>query len=148
MPQKSSWWHSWEITINSNWATTLLMAFLFAFCAFLLAWAIRDLLFDTVDHGTPRSLDAIGYAIVALYGFLFTFSFPAKGVKVAFFLTGINYARLAIGYFYPPLIHQHSIAIIGSIVKQVALAIFLFAIAQWFRLVIRRPSAVDPRGSD
>ncbi len=138
----------WEITIDSDWVTILLMVFLFAFCAFLLAWAIRDLLLDNVDHGAPRRLDAIGYVIVALYGFLFTYSFPAKIVKVAFFLMGANYTRLAIGYFYAPSIHQHSVAVIGSITQQIALAIFLFAIAQWFKLVLRRSSAVDPPGTD
>lgn len=145
MSRLSEWWRSWEITIGSDWATILLMSFLFAFCAFLFAWAVRDLLFDNVDHGVPRRLDAIGYVIVALYGFLLANSFPAKSLKVAFLLTGANHARLAIGYFYAPAIYQHSVAVTGSIAKQIALAIFLFAIAQWFKSVVRWSFAFDPR---
>ena len=137
-----------DVLIDTSWAMVILMALLFACCAFLLTWSVRNLLFDSVSHDAPSRLDASGCAIVAIYGLVFAYSFPPKSVKVAFLLMGSNYARLAIGYFYPPAIQQNTAAIIGSIAQQIAFAIFLFAIAQWFKSVVRRSPPGDPGGGD
>ena len=137
-----------DALIDSNRTMLVLMAFLFICCAFLLTWSIRDFLFDKMDHGLPRRLDAIGYAIVATYGFLFAYSFPRWNVKVASLLIGADYLRLAIGYLYPAAIHQHSVMLIGLIAKQIAFVIFLYAIAEWFKSAVRRYPSTQQRGGN
>ena len=118
---------------------TIFMALLFAFCAFLLVWNIRNFLLSNLDSGIPRRLDAIRYVVVAVYGFVFAYSFPKKIVKVGLLILAFNYARLAIGYLYAPAIHDHSIAVVASIAKQIAFALFLFAIARWFKSARQLP---------
>jgi hypothetical protein len=144
----------WEITIDSNWIMTVGMALLFAFIAFLLGWGIRDLLFDKVDYGVSQGarsgwLDTVTYVIGAVYFFLFAYSFPAKHLKIAFLLLGTDMViRVALYYFHSSATMQHSAAVAGSIASQIAYAIILFAIAQWFKSVIRSAHPSDPGVSD
>ena len=134
--------HKREIAIDSNWIITIGMALLFAFTAFLLGWSIRDLLFDKVDHGVLQRvrsgwLDTLTYVIGAVYFFLFAYSFPAKHLKVAFLLLGAKYLGLvAVPYLHAGANVQHSAAIAGAIASQIAYAIILLAIAQWFKTVV------------
>jgi hypothetical protein len=124
----------------------VLMAFLFVCCASLLAWDVRDFLFGKVDHGVHSRLEAVGYVVVAIYGFFFAYSYPRWNVKVASLLIGANYARLAIGYLYSPAVHQHSVVLSGSIATQIAFVIFLYAITEWFKSVVRRSPPTEQRG--
>ena len=143
MSQKTSWWRSWEITVDSNWIMTIGMVLLFAFIAFLLGWSIRNLMFDRVDHVDLHRVrngwfDVLTYAMGAVYSFLFAYSFPAKHLRVAFLLLGAKYLGLvAAPYLHVGAEVLHSAAIAGAIASQIAYAIILFAIAQWFKTVVR-----------
>jgi len=154
MSQKTSWWRSWEITVDSNWIMTIGMILLFAFTAFLLAWNIRDLLFDKVDYRVSQGvrhgwLDTLTYVLGAVYFFLFAYSFPAKHLKAAFLLLGTEYAgRVPLVYLHVAVGVQHTVAIAGSIAAQVAYTIILFAIVQWFKSVVRWVSPSNPGAPD
>ena len=143
MSQKTSWWRSWEITVDSNWIMTIGTALLFAFIAFLLGWNIRDFLFDRVDYRVLQGvhngwLDTLTYVIGAAYSFMFAYSFPRKHLKVAFLLLGTEYTvRFAIEYLHVAVGMHHSAAVAGSIARQVAFTIILVAIIQWFKSVVR-----------
>ena len=134
---------AWEVTIDSNWIITIGMTLIFAFIAFLLGWSIRDLLFDRVDYRAlqrvpNRWLDPLTYPLGAVYSFLFAYSFKAKPLKVAFLLLGANYsAHFALAYLHLAVGVQHSVAVTGSIVRQIAYTIILVAIIQWFKSVVR-----------
>jgi len=143
MSQKTSWWHSWEITVDSNWIMTTGMILLFGFIAFLLGWSVRDLLFDKVDYRVVPSvrhgwLDTLAYVLGAVYCFVFTYSFPEKHLKVAFLLLAAQYTvRFAIEYLHVATGVHHSAAVAGSVARQVAYTIILVAIIQWFKSVVR-----------
>jgi hypothetical protein len=146
--------HKREITIDSNWVITIGMASLFAFIAFLLGWSIRNLLFDKLDHGLLQGvrsawLGALTYVLGVVYSFLFAYSFPAKHLKVAFLLLGAKYLLLvAVSYLHVGADVQHSAAIAGAIASQIAYTIILFAIAQWFKTVVRQTPPGDHGVSD
>jgi hypothetical protein len=152
--QKSQTQRQGDVTIDSNWVITIGMALLFAFIAFLLGWSIKDLLFDKLDHEVlqrARSgwLDALTYVLGAVYSFLFAYSFPAKHLKIAFLLLGAKYLVLvAVSYLHAGAVVQHSAAIAGAIASQIAYTIILFAIAQWFKTVVRQIPPGDHGVSD
>jgi len=153
MSQKTSWWRSWEITIDSNWIMTIGMGLLFAFIAFLLGWSIRDLLFDKLDHEVLQRarngwLDTFTYLIGAAYSFLFAYSFPGKHLKIAFLLLGAQYLALVAVFYHAGTNVQHSAVIAGAIASQIAYTIILVAIIQWFRSVVRWVSPSNPGVSD
>ena len=143
MSQKTSWWRSWEITVDSNWIMTIGMVLLFAFIAFLLGWSIRDVLFDKVDYRVLQGarngwFDALTYALGAVYCFVFAYSFQGKHLKVAFLLLATEYTvRFAIEYLHVAAGVHHSAAVAGSIACQFAYTIILVAIIQWFKSVVR-----------
>jgi len=138
-----------DITVDSNWIITIGMALLFAFTVFLLGWSIRDLLFDKLDQGVlqlVRSgwLDTLTYVMGAVYFFLFAYSFPAKHLKLAFLLLGAKYLILIAASYLPVGTNvRHSAAIAGAIASQIAYAIILFAIARWFKTVVRQTPTGD-----
>ncbi len=150
MSQKTSWWNSWEIAIDSNWIVTIGMVLLFAYVAFLLGWSIRDLLFDKFDYRVLQGarngwLDTFDYVIGAFVFFLWAYSIPGKRLKVAFLLLGTEYTvRFAIEYLHVAAGVHHSAAVVGSIARQVAYTIILVAIIQWFKSVVRWISSSNP----
>jgi hypothetical protein len=143
MSQKTSWWNSWEITVDSNWIMTIGMVLIFVFVAFLLGWSIRDFLFDKVDYRVLRGarngwFDALTYALGAVYCFVFAYSFAGKHLKVAFLLLATEYTvHFAIEYLHVAAGVHHSVAVAGCIARQVAYTIILVAINQWFKSVVR-----------
>ncbi len=143
MSQKTSWWNSWEITVDSNWIMTIGMVLLFAIIALLLGWSIRDLLFDKVDYRVLQGarngwFDTLAYVLGAAYSFVFAYWFPGKHLKVAFLLLATEYTvRFAIEYLHVAAGVHHSAAVVGSIARQVAFTIILVAIIQWFKSVAR-----------
>lgn len=145
----TDWCRRWEITIDSNWIMTVGMALLFAFVVIQLTWSIRDLLFDRAVPDLSRTMDLVTYAVGVVYSFLFAYSFPGKHVKVAFLLLGANYtAAIVLHYVRASASLEHSAAVIGSIGRQVAFAILLLAIAQWFKSVVRWVPPSDHGGPD
>ena len=132
MNQSSRSQRIWEITSDSNWIMTVGMGLLFAFCACLLFWDVRDLLSNGVAWDVSHGFDFITYTLGAVYCFLFAYSFPAKHLKLAFLLLGTDYSvRLVTGHLGLSGSVQYSASIICSIARQIAFVIILFAIAQW-----------------
>lgn len=138
-----------DVTVDSNWIMTVGMALLFAFCAFLLIWNIRDLLFGNIEREVSHTIDVVTYALGALYCFLFAYSFPAKHLKAAFLLLGINYAvRLGISHLHVSASAHHSASVICSVAWQIGFLIILVAIAKWFKSVVRRGHPTDHGATD
>ncbi len=140
MSQKTSWWNSWEITIDSNWIVTIGMALLLVFCGWQLIREVRHLVNgDLVEQIIlTHVFDKISAVIYVVYCFLFAFSFSAKSVKLAFVLLGTDKViRVALHYFHSSATMQHSAAVAGSIARQIAFTIIFVAIIQWFRSVVR-----------
>ena len=141
-----------DILINSNWIITIGMALLFAFIAFLLGWSIRGLLFDKVDYRVAHEvhavwLDRFGIVIGAIYFFLFAYSFPPKHLKVAFLLLGAKYTTLVALTFAHAAVPP-SAGLAMEIASQIAYAIILIAIVQWFKAMVRRTYPNDSGVSD
>jgi len=143
-----------DILIDSDWITTIGMALLFALIVFLLGWSIRDFLFNKVDHEVLQHvrrgwLDALTNPIGVVYCFLFAYSFPAKHLKIAFLLLGTKYlALIAVSYLHTGADVRQCASIAGAIASQIAYAIILIAIAQWFKTVVRRDRPTEPEVSD
>ena len=132
------------ITVNSDWIMTLEMAALFVIVGAILIWKIRGLAFGVAsEHVSLLSI------ITVVYCFIFAFSIPGKFVKAAFVLLGTETAsRLLLKYLHAPSSVRHAAGIGGSVLDQVALTIFLVAIAQWFKSVVHRapPSTTGDPG--
>src|ERR1700732_1748761 len=132
-----------EITIDSDWITTLVMALLLVFCAWQLIREARHLVFDSLA-GTillTQSIDKVRTAILVGCYFLGVFLPWPRSVKLGGLLLGTDIVvRVALHYFNASTSEQHSAAVAGSIARQVALALFIFAIAQWLKSVVRRAS--------
>jgi hypothetical protein len=143
MSQKTSWWRSWEITIDSNWIMTVLMGFAFVTCGTILGWNIRNLLLDRMDD--PVSL----YSVIGSIGyFSVAYGLSAKSLKVAFLLLGTNMlVRSALYYLHASTNVQHSAWTVCSIARQIAYIVILLVIAQWFRSVVRWNQSPE-QGSD
>jgi hypothetical protein len=151
MSQKTSWWNSWEITIDSNWIVTIGMALLLLFCGWQLVWEARHLVFGNLVEQIilTRVFDKISAVIYVVCCLLFVFSFPAKSVKLAFVLLGTNQViRIVLHYFHSSAATLHSAAVAGSIARQIAFTLLFVAIIQWFRSVVRWVSLSNPGVSD
>ena len=122
-----------EITINSDWIMTIGMALLFLVCSGLFVRTFRNFCFDKIDERV-----SLIFLLGTVYYFLFAYAFHAKSLKVAFLLLGTQaVVRSALYYLRAPANAQHVAAMAGSIAKQIAIAIILIAIADWFRSVVR-----------
>jgi hypothetical protein len=74
---------------------------------------------------------------LAVYCFLFAFSFQALRVRLALILLGAEaVVRLSLSYLHVSPATLHVADIGASLADQVALAIIAFAIVQWFKSVI------------
>ena len=140
-----------DITIDSDWITTFVMALLLIFCCWQLLREGRHLVFDGLA-GTillTQFIDKARTAIIAVCYFLGVFLPWPMSVKVGGLLMGTDIiVRVALYYLDASTSVQHTAAVAGSITRQVALALFIFAIVQWFKSVVRRASAGNPGVSD
>ena len=145
----------WEVTIESDWLTTLGAALLLILCGLLLSREIAHVMWG--HFVGPMHLQRSFWSIfskafeliVAIYCFMFAFKFPRKSLKVASVLMGTNFA----GYFVLSCFHisssvRHIAAVSGSVMRQIALAIFCVAIAQWLKSVVRWDSPSETCGGD
>lgn len=81
------WWRGWEITINSNSITTVLMAMFLPACGALLIKEIVDFVIGNVSERLPlRSnlLTNITNAMIAVCYFSVIFSTLAKLAELSF----------------------------------------------------------------
>ena len=145
----------WEITVERDWFTTLMAAVLFAVSGLLLVREIDHFIWGRFSEPAlfHRSFwtiwNKVFEAIAAIYFFMLAFTFPKKSVKIAFLLMGTDLAGFVLlSCFYISPGVRHFAAVSGSAVRQVALAIFCVALAQWLRSVVRRGRESEPPGGE
>ena len=146
--------HTWTITVESDWATTVGAAVLLIVCGLLLAREIDHFIWGHLRRPVPiyggfwSIWNKVFEAIAAIYGFIFAFTFPNNSVKVVCLLLGIDlFSSVLLSCFHAPPAALHIAAVGGSVVRQIALAIFCVALAQWLRSVIRRDQS-EPSGGE
>ncbi len=146
---------TWEITVESNWLTTLGAVVLFMVCGLLLVREIDHFIWGHVSgpvrlhRGFWSVWNKVFEAIAAIYGFIFAFNFPNKYVKTACVLMGIDLsASVLLSCFHIPPSALHIAAMSGSALRQVALAIFCVALAQWLKSVVRRGAQPEIPGGE
>jgi|HubBroStandDraft_1064217.scaffolds.fasta_scaffold89101_2 hypothetical protein len=140
-----------EITIDSDWITTILMALLFVFCGWQFIREARRLVFDSLAGPVllTRLIDKISTALVVVCYFLAGFSLWPRPVRIAGPLLGTDLVvRVTLHYFHAATTAQHFAGVAGSIARQIALALLIFAIVQWFKSVVRSVPAPNPGVSD
>ena len=94
-------------------------------------------------------IDKIRTSLLVVCYFLGVFLPWPRPVKLGGLLLGTDIVvRVALHYFGGSISVQHSVTVAGSIARQVALALFIFAIAQWFKSVVRRVPPSNPGSSD
>jgi len=140
-----------EITIDSDWITTIVMALLLVFCVWRLILEGRHLVFDGLagEILLTQVIDKIRTSLLVVCYFLGVFLPWPRSVKLGGLLLGTDIVvRVALRYFGVSISAQHSVAVAGAIAREVALALFIFAIAQWFKSVVRRVPPSNPGVSD
>ena len=152
MDQKSGWWHSWEITIDSDWITAVLMAVFLLACGTLLISEITHFAWGSVVERSLVSRDLfrnVINAMTSLCFFMAVFTALPKLFKISSLLMGVDFAgRLVLGYFHVSNHLQHFTAIAGSALRQIALTLALVAILQWFKTVTRWVPRTDSGTED
>lgn len=125
-----------EITIDSNWIETIVMAVILVFCGWQLIREAQHLLSDRLK-GTvllTQFIDKARTGLLVCCYFLGVFLPWPRSVKLGGLLLGTDMVvRIALHYFDASTPVWHSAAVAGSIARQVALVLFIFAIAQWFK---------------
>lgn len=151
MSQKTSWWRSWEIAIDSNWITTIAMAVLLVLgCMALIRDAIH-LIFGTLQISPFDANRFSNILLIAatIYIFILAFVARARFLNVALGAMGIDLAgRMLLVYFHASPAVQHFGAEAGSVLRQIAYAIFIVWILQWFGSVVRWIQPDSQRGAD
>ncbi|SPF33687.1 membrane hypothetical protein [Candidatus Sulfotelmatobacter kueseliae] len=144
-----------QITVESDWITTLEVGALFVVCGLLLAGEIHNVLYGQIAGEHPVHRDFLSILIkvftpiAAAYCFMLAFRFPKTSVRTAFLLVGADLVRSAVlSVFHVPSVARHAAVIAGSAARQIALAIFLVAIAQWFKSVVHWAPPSEPQGGD
>lgn len=147
--------HAWKITVESDWATTVGAAALLIVCGLLLAREIDHFIWGHLRRPVPiyrgfwSIWSKVFEAIAAIYGFIFAFTFTNNSVKIACLLMGIELSSFVLlSCFHTPPAALHIAAVGGSVVRQIALAIFCVALAQWLRSVIRRDRQSELSGGE
>jgi hypothetical protein len=153
-PQKASL-RVWEITVESDWITTVGAVLLFVICGLLLIREIRHIIWghlSVLPHlhkGLWSIWNWVFEGIAAVYCFILAFTFPRKPVKLACALAGIYLAGpFLLSCFRLSLSVQHVARVSRSILYQFALVISCVAIADWLRSVVHRGPPSEPQGGD
>jgi hypothetical protein len=132
-----------KMTIDSDSITTIGMALLLVACGWQLIREGRHLVFDRLT-GTvllTQFIDKVCTGLLVVCYFLGVFLPWPRSVKLGGLLLGTDIAvRVALHYFNASPTVQHSAAVAGSIARQVALVLFIFAIVQWFKSKVRGTS--------
>jgi hypothetical protein len=155
MNQKAASKPVWEITIDSDWITTGVMAVLFVSCGLLLAQEIHYVAQGYFPGPERLRIDYWSIfhkffeVIVAIYFFVFAFRSPKRPVKIASALMGTTFAVFVLLSCFPisPSVGR-IVAMSVSVVRQISLIIFCMAIAVWFKSVVHWSSPPEPRGGE
>jgi len=144
-----------DISVESDWVTTLGAVLLFIIWGVLLVREIRHFIWGHVSvppHLHKGFLSIWNWAfegIAAVYCFVFAFRFPRKPAKVACALAGIYLAgSFLLSCFRLSLGVQHIAGASRSILYQIALAISCVAVADWLTSVVHRGPPSEPQGGN
>jgi len=147
---------SWgEITVDSDWLTTLGAIALLVACCLLLVSEIRHFVWGHFAQPAQARRDFFGilnevYKIIAsILAFVLAFEIREKSAKVGCLLGGLSLASSSLLSF----LHVSSrafptAAMARSVVRQVALVLFLVAIARWLKSVVGRAPRTGPPGGE
>ncbi len=130
-----------EITVESDFTTTALLAVLFMILSVILIRDIRHIVWSAPNQITIRgTLNRFGAALALVCCVNFVFRWPNRLVKIgcALFAAHLSLA-LALTYLRISSTRP-TVAFADSMVMQISLVTFLVAIAHWFRTVVRRAS--------
>jgi hypothetical protein len=132
-----------EITVDSDFATTTMLAVLFLVLILMLARDIRHILWTTHNDiaiaGTLNRI-SVGLALVCcVYCLLFESRLWPNGlVKIGCTLLAAHWSfQLVVTYFRISPTPRSTLTFAGLVTLQASLMIFLVAIADWFRRVVR-----------
>ncbi len=141
--------------MHSDWFTTVGAAALFILFGLLLVREIDHFIWGRLSgpvhiHTSFWSIwNKVCEAMAAICCFIFAFELPNKPLKIATLLVGIDlssFVLLSCLHTSPGVLHIAAVS--GSVVRQVALAIFCVTLAQWFRSVIRRGRRSEVPGGE
>jgi hypothetical protein len=127
-----------EITVDSDVTTTALLVVLFIILSLMLVRDIRHILWGTQNLIAIRgALNRLATAFALVYCLVFVFRWPNRLVKIGCALFAAHFSlALASTYLRISPTARPALAFADSIVMQISLAIFLVAIARWFRTVV------------
>lgn len=136
-----------EITVDSDFTTTMLLVVLFIIVGLMLARDIRHILWGAPSQiAISGTLNRLGAALSLVYCLAFVFRWPNRLVKTGCALFAAH-LTLALGLTYLHIFPdpRSALAFADSVVRQISLLTFLVAIAHWFRRVVRGapPSPVE-----
>jgi hypothetical protein len=141
MSEKTSWWHSWEITIDSNWIATIGMVVLLLGCSVLLIREIGHFIMGNVVDKPPITnhfFTNVSNVLAAVFFFVLAFESLAKLEKIACVLLGTDFAgRIILSYLDVSTRLQRFATTTGSVLRQIAFTLLLVAILGWFKSVVR-----------
>lgn len=156
MSEKTSWWRSWEITIDSNWIETLLTAIVLIASGLLLVRDVGHLILGNFGNfnetpllGTNRFSNILNIG-AAVYLFVLAFASRARFMKVGLGLIAISFAsHIVLDFVHASPAVQHHSAVARSVIRPIACTIFLVATAKWFKSVTRwvRPNTGETSSS-
>ena len=135
---------TWEITVDSDWFTTLGAVVLLVLSALLLVREIDHFVWGRLSLPVPLRIsfwiiwNKIFEAIAAIFCFVFAFKLANKYLKTASALMGMNLAGFVLFSCFPISPRAlHVVALSGSVMRQIALVTFCVALAQWLKSVVR-----------
>ncbi|MGB8580518.1 MAG: hypothetical protein WCD47_06830 [Candidatus Sulfotelmatobacter sp.] len=128
-----------EITVDSDFVTTALLLLLFVILSLMLMRDIRHILWHAPDQiAVSGTLNRLGAALAVVYCLVYVFRWPNRLVKIGCALFAAHWSlALALTYLRISPTAPPTLAFADSMVMQISLAIFLIAIAHWFRTVVR-----------
>jgi hypothetical protein len=127
-----------EITVDSDFTTTVLLAILFIILSLRLLRDIRYFLWSAPSQiAISGTLNRLGAALAVVYCLFIVFSWPNGVVKIGCALLAAHLSpALALTYLRISPTSLPALAFADAIVMQISLVTFLVAIARWFRMVI------------
>jgi len=141
-----------EVTVNSDWLTTVWAVLGLIGCFLLLVSSIGHLMWGHLVLPRPARRDLFGilnevYKVFAcILAFVLAFEFREKSLKFGCVLGGLSLVISSLlGLLHMSSRAFHTLAIARSAMWQVALILFLVAIAQWLRSVVRK-APTEPAG--
>jgi hypothetical protein len=139
-----------EITVDSDFMTTALLVGLFIILSLMLMRDIRHILWRVPDQiAISGTLNRLGAALAVVYCLVLVFRWPNRLVKIGCALFAAHWSlALALTYLRISPKARPTLAFADSMVMQISLALFLVAIAYWFRTVVRwaPPSPGERKG--